>query len=72
MHNENIKQEELEVLKAMATIARYRCKFASNSEVGFQNLTTLLTLLMGIFSNTQFCPDCIKKMDAYVSGKQQN
>ena len=64
MYN-NTKNEELEVLKAIGVIARYRSRF-SNGQRGFENISQLVELLLDVAYKTCFCTNCGMKIDFYA------
>jgi len=66
--NENSKNEEMEVLKAMGRIAKYRSNFAS-SQHGFENIASLVDLLLDISSKIHRCPNCESELNFYVKRK---
>ena len=58
-----INKQELEVMKAMQTIAKYR---ASYLDRGFENLAILLQALLDTTSKTYKCKNCGTEHQLYV------
>jgi len=61
----NIDEKDIEVLKAVKILNKYRSDHACSPGMGFNDLAYFIDLILDAASKEHVCPNCKRKFELY-------